>query len=148
IILGIINIIASILGFIFGIILLAFGIAGLVIVNVIAGMFVNNLTYYNGAFSILIFIGLFFIILAVAAILGSCLSFCTGKKITRILAALCLFIAIVGLVILFIVELVAVILAFVYSGDLSGNLSEVLIEGLNDSYGQFPNETQVFLGVI
>ncbi|WP_411023487.1 tetraspanin family protein, partial [Salmonella sp. s51228] len=57
-------------------------------------------------------------------------------------------IAIGGLIVLFIVELAGVILAFVYSDFLAGNLSEVLSEQLNDSYSQFPNQTQEFLGVL
>lgn len=143
IILAVVNIIANLLGFIFGGILFAVGIVGLVFFNFFSSQARDAILYLNAGFGIFVAVGFLFLLFAVFAIVGSYLACCPKNKAMKCIAIFLLSADLAALTVILILEIVGVILAFVLRDQITENFVSVLSQGVNQSYSTAPNETQL-----
>ncbi|KAI6650258.1 hypothetical protein LOD99_5937 [Oopsacas minuta] len=124
IILATINVIINGIGVLYGVALVAQGIAFLVLFNIFGIVTDDSRFYlYNAIFAIFITIGVVLIVFSVVAIAGSCMACCPNNTCLKVLASVILIIDLVVITLVFLLAVASIIIVFVYSDILTDNFN-------------------------
>ena len=141
VILATINVLVNGLGALYGLALIAQGVACLILFNVIE-VFSDSehLVLYNIVFFIAIAIGVVLLLFSVVAITGSCLACCPINRCLKMTAALILAVDLIAVILVFLLGIACVILIFQYRDAIATELVPILNKALNESYTLSPTK--------